>query len=1849
MNSLHSIFHIPRSVFSIPYSIFHILYSFLRNRPWTTSWIILALAVTTLTAWTLLLPLSEAHGAYTIQKSLRFNDNDSAYLSKTFGGAPTSKRIGTFSAWVKRANISTQQLLLGGYDGSSSNAAFIEFDSSNRLGLSSGGSAVNAVTSTALFRDPSAWMHVVVAWDTTQATAANRVSIYVNGTKITAFDATNYPAQNFDMQFVLANANNRVGTAWNQSLGFLDAYLSDIYFVDGQALGPENFAETDATTGTWKAKAYTGTYGTNGFHLDFTDSSTLGNDVSGNNNDWTANNLDATDQVRDTPTNNFATINVLDKHANVTLSNGNLKSTLASTADSYGARASFAVPSTGKWYWEVYSDVANYIVSAGIADYRAPLNSYSGTYSAYMASFGSYDGTNVPAYGTNCTIPISGGGCGGTVWSVTNQGNGDTLMVAYDADNGKLWYGRNGTWYSSGGSPDPATGSDPRFSGIASSTTWHPRLHQYWTPASIIANFGQGGTTTATYSAAAGGSFKYAPPQGFKALSSNNLPTPTISNPKNYFDALTYNSPVLLLHADGTDASTSFTDSSTAARAFTVNGDSQIDTAQSKFGGASALFDGTGDYISVPDNVDFAFGTGDFTIDFWLRRSETGTAQHNVFGQGNSGLTGGYHYGKIVPTTSLFTFAMNDDTYNASSLTAINDTNWHHIAVVRSGNSLKVALDGVFGSAVDVTGITYTDSPGVFGIGQAGDYASGSRHSGWIDEFRVSKGIARWTSNFTPPTEPYSANTISGLNFQPSLTWIKDRTSAVLHGIFDAVRKTFPYLSTNATTAETSSITGLTEFESDGFALGSNSLFNTNTNNYISWNWKEDPAAGFDIVTYTGNGANRTISHSLGKTPGFMIVKDRAGANDWAVYIATSTTEERRYLLLNSTAAIAADSTYWNNTAPTASVFSLGTNADVNTSGRDYVAYLFASTTGYSKFGNYTGNGSTDGPFVYTGFKPRFIMLKRTDSTSDWRVYDTARIVANPADDVLEPNTSDAEDTGSGVIDILSNGFKLRDAGANNISSTATYIYAAFAENPFKEQSSPYNLTIASSTRFNDDDSAYLNRTFSDGDGKTWTASFWVKPGNLGTARSIFNGGSSANDYNDIRLSTDDKLYLYRVGPGGGTTALFTSSAVFRDPSTWHHIVVQMDSTQATAADRLKLWVNGIAQTFSTANYPSLNYEDFMNNATTHNIGRLGVAATNYMDGYLSDMYFIGGQALTPSSFGETDTNGIWRPKTYSGSYGTNGFHLPLMGTSTAAGIGIDTSGNNNNWTVNNIDTTDFVKDSPTNNFAVLNSVEGLTYDPTLSQGNLRGSSAGITSTNATTYVSTIDFDIGGSTGFYAESTIEEGNTVGANWNSVGVILSNGNKNSSGGAIQTSDAIVYQEDGAVKVNGSTVQTYSTYGPGDFISVAVKSGSVWFGKNGTWNGNPSAGTGAAVTGKTGSYRFAGFSYLSGGTDGVQFWNFGQGGQSGLSYHSTAGGYFKYTPPTDFKALSTDNLPSSSIPKPNNYFDAKTYTGTGAATSTWSGFLNFQPALVWIKDRTSANAHGLFDSVRAAFPYLSSDATGAETASTTALTSFASNSFTLGASSIFNKSSNRYISWNWLESSTAGFDIVSYTGTGANRTISHSLSSAPEMIIVKDRSGANDWAVYIATSTTEQTRYLLLNSTAAITADSTYWNNTAPTASVFSLGTNADVNTSGNAYVAYAFDEISGYSDFGSYTGNGNADGPFVYTGFKPRFIMFKKTSATSNWSMIDTARDSYNVALNNQQANNASADSIATATSGAYVDVLSNGFKLRGTSGDINDSSATYIYVAFAESPFKYSTAGSGLLGSSASPFIFMEF
>ena len=762
----------------------------------------------------------------------------------------------------------------------------------------------------------------------------------------------------------------------------------------------------------------------------------------------------------------------------------------------------------------------------------------------------------------------------------------------------------------------------------------------------------------------------------------------------------------------------------------------------------------------------------------------------------------------------------------------------------------------------------------------------------------------------------------------------------------------------------------------------------------------------------------------------------------------------------------------------------------------------------------------------------------------------------------------------------------------------------------------------------------YLNRTpASASNQKTWTWSGWVKRGSLGSFQRFFTARNDINDESaGLRFDNSDKLdFIFQQDGSASITGRLVTTQVFRDSSAWYHIVFTQDTTNAISGDRLRLWINGVEVTvFTTDTAPTQNHDGYINSTNLHRIGSESHDTAQTFDGYLAEVNFIDGQALTPSSFGATDKDGNWSPIAYTGTYGTNGFYVNFRDNTSAATTGYDYSGNGNNWTLNGFNvstantTYDIMIDVPEDqagannrgNYATLNPAIPKTYC-TQTDGNLK--SVGTDSTDSDTSVATIGVSSGK---WYWEDKIGTINSavypiLGAGRNILpsfvgaypgiasvggfGLVVGNGNIVREGSTVTTVTALTTND-----VVGFALDL-------DALTVAIyKNGALLY----------------TITGLTaGTYYPMANEY-----------------SSSNSTHNYGQQPFAYAPPSGFKALNTFNLPDPTIKQPNKQFDVSLWTGNGSTQSITG--LNFKPDLVWVKVRSSTQNHSFNDPLRGAGNYLVPNATAAERFQGE-FTSFNSDGFSLtynAAEGDYNFSGKTYVGWSWnagganttntsgsitslvRANPTAGFSIVTYTGTGANATVGHGLGTTPSMIMVKQRSASGEgWQVYH--STLGATKYLYLNETTAASTSISRWNNTEPTSSVFSIYNDSSVGANGSTYAAYCFAPIAGYSAFGSYTGNGSTDGPFVYTGFRPRFILTKAIQQSSQWFIWDAARSPFNASNDCLFPESSQAE---TADNSALdVDFLSNGFKIRNTGSGQNNSGYPYIYMAFAEMPFKY--------------------
>ena len=817
----------------------------------------------------------------------------------------------------------------------------------------------------------------------------------------------------------------------------------------------------------------------------------------------------------------------------------------------------------------------------------------------------------------------------------------------------------------------------------------------------------------------------------------------------------------------------------------------------------------------------------------------------------------------------------------------------------------------------------------------------------------------------------------------------------------------------------------------------------------------------------------------------------------------------------------------------------------------------------------------------------------------------------------------------------------------------------------FQDSTDFYNGVATQSVRLDDGSSAYFAFTpdsaSSAVDRRKVTHSFWVKRGNVTTSQTLYSANENGvDDYYLFRFNSDNKILI--VLDVNDSNFGYETSAVFRDTSAWYNVVLIIDTTQGTDTNRVKLYVNGVLQAIATkysGGHVSQNFSTYVMDGNEDEIGRFAYNDSTPFDGYMSEVITTIGQNNTIDEFGELK-NGVWIPINYAGSFGTNGFRLKFdqlgVGTASTSTIGADTSGNTNHWTSSGIVASDCaMPDSPENNFCTWNPLT-IGAQGTLTEGNLKNASfwSADLSGNASTF-----FPESGK--WYWELRVD----VGGTYPYIGITSQEKIGYSVNGG--TFYNIGWHAGGTGQGTGSSLGTITkenipSFADDDIMSFAldVDARKIWVAENNTYadSGDPANGSGenASWTLDVGISPFIS-GYQSQGVGTIA--NFGQDDTFGGAISSAGNtdgngkGVFKYAPPSGFLSLCTSNLPeptigANSLTQADDYFNTVLYTGASSGQGITG--VGFQPDWTWIKSRSHASSHVLTDSSRGVTESLFSDTAAAESTLSGGVTAFGTDGFTLGTEGTVNTDTRTYVAWNWKANggttttndasstgvgsidsvyqanTTAGFSIVTYTGTGTAGTIAHGLGAVPKMYIVKNRDASSEWRIYNENLGNDKTVKLHLT---AASADSGNWSSTTPTSSVFNVATGNNVNDSSEKYVAYCFAEVEGYSKINVYTGNGNADGTFVYTGFRPAFIMFKTTTIVSHWTIVDNARSTYNV-VDDSLYTDTSAAELTTITD---VDFLSNGFKWRGVlANETNVSGQVYIYMAFAEAPFKYANA-----------------
>jgi hypothetical protein len=782
------------------------------------------------------------------------------------------------------------------------------------------------------------------------------------------------------------------------------------------------------------------------------------------------------------------------------------------------------------------------------------------------------------------------------------------------------------------------------------------------------------------------------------------------------------------------------------------------------------------------------------------------------------------------------------------------------------------------------------------------------------------------------------------------------------------------------------------------------------------------------------------------------------------------------------------------------------------------------------------------------------------------------------------------------------------------------------------------SFIVENSLRF--DGASRLTKTFdADGDSTTTcTISTWIKRSNLTTAMAVFDAGG----YEELRLmATTDRMEIYH----DGSADLVVTTQAFRDPTAWFHVVLVFDNTNSTANDRIRIFINGVRVTALDTNTQPAEDDAFSRLLLASHVHSIGSISTGgeYLDGYLAEFILLDGTASTDASeFAEYDSNGNWVPIDPSGlTFGTNGFYLNFaIAPGTGNGAGEDVSGNGNHFTEASLAAADQVSDSPTDsadddigNYCTWNPLNTGGAGMTLSNGNLTNTEAsgGYESSTGTIGVSSgkyyYELDLGTNSGTWNFGWADE------TMHGAALVLSTNSARAN--------TWVYVNDSKKAFQGTTdkgvIGTTGTSGEVMMCAIDVDAGYVWWGKQGSWFGDDPDADGSTGDSEALAQGTVYFPFLGNETSTTNIITL-NAGQLG----------FTHTPPTGFKALNTANLPAPAIKDPTEHFAVKLYEGTGASQDIIFGNnTSMDPDLVWIKNRDAADNGHAVDSVRGAtkrLPMIAGDTTAIERTDGNGLDDFSvTDGFGLGSGDSvagYNDNNESFVSYSWKANGsgssntdgsinttktsanqTAGFSIITYTGTGANATVGHGLGVAPEVIWIKELSDTTgEWHEYNSHNNTSdpETDYRETLEGNTFTDDATFWQDTAPSSTVFSLGNNTKINGDTNTYVAYCWASIPGYSKMGIYTGTAAANGTYVHCGFRPAFII-PIGIANANTYISDHKRNGYN-----PENKSSLLDSNNVELSTQVVDILSNGFKWR-MSGISN--AGTYTFMAFAEHPF----------------------
>lgn len=1671
-----------------------------------------------------------ASGAQIVDGSLRFDSGSSNYLNRTPSSAG-NRKTWTWSGWIKRDSISAYQHSFIGGSNSTGHGVIVRFSPASagtdtlQIGEYVSGWNWELITDR-VFRD-TGWYHIVFDVDTTQTTTADRVKLYINGVQETSFGTSSYPSLNYDTLFNTNTLQVLGGQTWNGSInGYYNGRMSNVYFIDGAALGPENFGFTDPLTNTWRPKKFKSSLN-NGTTWSSGISGTLGGSSVTVENPTEAFDgmLDGSAQFN-TTANNAGILTWTVPGGGIPASNFRIFTYQPQTISGYNYAMSINggayVQDAGNWAtvavngdgWSTLQNVPNGFLTSialrslytgngtvriygievdGIVLIDGATNDF-GTNGFYLPMDGNSPiGEDKSGTGNNWT-PVNFGGSleldnlnVSGARPILNTGTGGT--VARPGVFGSE-VGFRDTVSSSSGGGNPyifdTNGTRPTFNFIRgatyvfdySSATSHPL--RFATAADAA-----GSTEYTDGTSVSGNVISFTVPHNapntlyyYCTNHSGMGNSISVTTDETKADPYAWKNVLALPLVGSKDDVSNQINSGSTTKTTAVTGNAASNSSASNFYNASFYFDGTDDYT---DTTMTALGTRDFTLEFWCYTAVTQGYQTLLeYGDHSSnGFLMTYRDGTGMFVRNTGAVDISNATYASPSKDMPKDK-WHHIALTRESNTAKLFINGKYiGNATFSTNYTATN----IRLGHATYSAGGTSEdlNGYIQDVRLYDGAVKYTgttineqSFIVPSTSPdILPDTPSGVSGSSKLAKVTD-----------------------------------------------------------------------GAVHFDGSGDKLTVPNSSGDFD--------FGSGDFTIesylYMTAQTLGDAIISLYNYGANRRAWNYYYNKTTNTFRLF-------VSTNGSGQILRLESS-----------------GPVSLN----RWTHVAVTKASNVYRMFF----------DGVQVGTTTVSET------IFGTGTTADSVGIGDYAHTDAEPYSGFIS----------NIRILKGTALYTSEFTPPTRELTN---VTNTKLLCCQSNKSAGAAAVSPNISGINDGTVWSDGADPALANF-----DGIQAIFDGSLTTRGGDTNTAYLTYVNNASISASTGIRIYWNGVG---SGQRYIRIN------------------GTTELDDG--SDQLTPGWSSV--SSFSGT-INKIEIKTANTGSFAISAIEIDgtiLIDPVTANGDAAATNFNPFNTDINTVR-------GQESGYATLNPLD-MGPNGALSDGNLnfKSSTSSWSETKSTIKIPT--------TGkWYVEQIYRGGSSNlspsswGARYSFFGVCTNNYVFGNAGG----SNCLVLSDTNFISKFGTQTAASGavTKGPGGTVSLALSrdDNTYEFFYQGVSIDSGTIGT-------TDSELFFMVGHHPGNTTSFDF-NFGQKP-------------FKFPPPAGYQPLNAANVkPETVITRPDRFVNVSTWTGNNS-TQSLTGML-FKPDFFWSKSRTTTWNNGIFDTVRGTNVHLRADTTAAEytpAAPNFSITSYNSDGVTFGpdAASATVNYTGGYVGWAWkaggnkntfnvddvgYASAAAaglnggsiavtgasvgtrqGFSIIKYTGTGTAGTISHGLLEQPKFVIIKDLKNANAWAIQHV-GTTLGIGLLKFNTAAVDSSVSgPVWNSTAPTSSVFSVGTSNDTNGTTNSaeYITYLWHDVPGLQKFGKYIGNNSADGPFIELGFRPSIILFKSTASGKNWFIYDTERDSYNVVENYLIPDSAGAEAQFDT-----LDILSNGFKFRTNDGSFNASGAEHIYAAWAEAP-----------------------